>query len=130
MGKADCYTKRIDGWFAAPGSAIMQGEVNTAFFFETEFRFEDQEIAQRHPHYGRFLRLKPGKLIELTWVTGPRGTRGAETVLTLELEERGSGGAHVSLTHAGFPDEASKEQHAEAWPRVLEQLDRRRMELS
>ena len=34
----NAWTKQFDHWFAAPGSVIMQGEVNTAFFFETEYR--------------------------------------------------------------------------------------------
>lgn len=49
------WTQQIDRWFAAPGTAL----------------------------YSRFLRLEPSRLVELTWVTG--GTKGAETVVTVEM---------------------------------------------
>jgi hypothetical protein len=50
--------------------------VNAPFFFETEYKFESQTEAQRHPRYGRFLQLVPDQLVQLTWVTGACGTEG------------------------------------------------------
>ena len=116
------WTTGFDRWFAAPGSVLMHPQVNAAFFFETEFRAEGQSAAQRHPHYGRFLRLIVDRLIELTWVTGAGGTEGAETVVTVELQPKGSRTC-LTLTHAGFAGEAARDRHREAWPMVLAQLD-------
>ncbi len=119
------WTDRLDSWFAAPGSVLMPAvEVNAPFFFETEYKFESQEPARRHPHYGRFLRLQRPELVELTWVTGAGGTEGAETVVTVELTPHRSG-AHLRLTHAGFPHDQARDRTADAWPMVLEQLDGR-----
>jgi uncharacterized protein YndB with AHSA1/START domain len=119
------WTTGFDRWFAAPGSVLMQAHVNAPFFFETEFKPEGQPVAQRHPHYGRFLRLEVNRLVELTWVTGAGGTEGAETVVTVVLEPKDSSSTHLVLTHAGFADEAACSRHRGAWPIVLAQLNSR-----
>ncbi|WP_235949760.1 SRPBCC family protein [Paenibacillus apii] len=119
----EAWTRKFDRWFAEPGSVIMEGEVNTVFFFETVSRTAQDSTIRRHPHYGRFLRLEQDRLVEMTWVTGEGGTKGAETVVTAQLVPR-QGGTLLSLTHSGFPDEDSRDAHEQAWPFVLEQLDK------
>jgi uncharacterized protein YndB with AHSA1/START domain len=115
------WTEEFDHWFAEPGTLLMQGEVDVPFYFETRFD------GQRHAHYGRFLKLVPDRLIKMTWVTGNPGTKGAETVVTVELTPL-EAGTHVRLTHAGLVDEKSRDGHKEAWPLVLEHLEKRMSE--
>jgi hypothetical protein len=102
----------------APGPLL-----HAPFYFETVHGADFRGVGQRHPHYGRILRLEVDRLVEFTWVTGVDGTEGAETVLTVELLPS-NGGTQLHLTHAGFANDPSRKRHAGAWPAVLEQLER------
>lgn len=116
------WAKDFDLWFAAPGTLLMQDEIDSPFFFETRFE------GQRHPHYGRFLRLVPNELVEMTWVTGNPGTKGAETIVTVEFSPT-EDGTEVRVTHAGHIDEESRDGHEDAWPMALEHLEKSMAEL-
>jgi uncharacterized protein YndB with AHSA1/START domain len=111
------WTEQFDRWFAAPGTVLMKPAVDAPFFFETHY------AGKRHPHYGRFLRLKADRLVELTWLTGTDGTEGAETVVTVEITPQGAGSS-VRLTHSGFASEESMKRHNKAWVEVLAHQDK------
>ena len=106
---------QIDRWFAIPGTVLMKPEINVPYFFYTQYD------GTKHAHHGRFLSLEPDRLIEMTWQTAV-GTKGAETVVRVELTPSGEG-TQLRLSHAGFCDEESMKGHAEAWPNALEHLD-------
>lgn len=110
------WTAEFDRWFASPGAIEMDPTVGAPFWFDVLFEGE------RHAHYGRFLDLEPNRHVVQTWVSGRDGTRGAETVVHVELEasERG---CHLRLSHGGFLDAGALERHRESWPHVLEHLD-------
>ncbi len=110
------WTQKFDRWFAEPGTLTMNAVEGGLYFFETHFE------GQRHPHYGRFLELKPNSVIRLTWVTGNPGTNGAETVITIRLTEHGDR-TRLEFTHAGFADDKTRRAHEEPWKHILKHLD-------
>jgi uncharacterized protein YndB with AHSA1/START domain len=111
------WTVRFDSWFASPGEIRMKPVEGEPYWFEVIHE------GNRHPHYGRFLTLESDRVIEQTWVTGPGGTEGAETVLKVDLNAGTEAGTTLRLTHSGFTDEASAKRHAESWPQILAHLD-------
>ncbi len=110
------WTVEFGNWLAAPGRILMRVEVGAPFYFETDFN------SRRYHHYGRFLVLEPDRKVVLTWVTGPSGTGGAETVLSIELKPLGSG-THVRLSQAGFLTDKAAREHEHAWHVGLRNLD-------
>ena len=112
----DAWTMHFDSWFAAPGEVAMNAVPGESYWFSVVHE------GQRYAHYGKFLRVEEGRLIEQTWVTGRNGTDGAETVVRVDLTPT-EGGAILRLEHGGFYDEASAQRHRDSWPMILEHLD-------
>jgi uncharacterized protein YndB with AHSA1/START domain len=112
------FTTGWEGWFALDRALVADPVVNGQLFFVVEHE------GKRHPHYGRFLVLEPGRRVELTWVTGKDGTQGAETVLSVDLEPR-AGGCALTLTHRGFYDQERADHHGKSWEQILDVLDNR-----
>jgi uncharacterized protein YndB with AHSA1/START domain len=110
------WTEGFDTWFASPGAIRMRPIEGEPYWFEVSHE------GTRHPHYGRFLSLERGQLIEQTWVTGDGGTEGAETVVRIELTATESGSV-LRLTHSGFANTEVAGRHADSWPRILTHLN-------
>jgi uncharacterized protein YndB with AHSA1/START domain len=73
-------------------------------------------------HYGRFIRLDRGRVIEHTWVS--EATRGIETVVTITFVPR-DGTTEVTLRHVNVPDDEVGRQHQEGWTWYLNELGER-----
>jgi len=71
------------------------------------------------PHYGRFTKMERPSVVEFTWMS--EGTKGAESVVTVTLQQRGDQ-TDVTLRHAGVPDDELGHQHKEGWTWILNAL--------
>ena len=71
------------------------------------------------PHYGRFTKMERPSVVEFTWMS--EGTKGAESVVTVTLQQRGDQ-TEVALRHAGVPDDELGRQHKEGWTWILNAL--------
>jgi uncharacterized glyoxalase superfamily protein PhnB/uncharacterized protein YndB with AHSA1/START domain len=115
----DAWTVGWELWFAAPGSVHTTPRVGAPFCFDVLEPSSERASGARHPHYGRYLELVPYSRVRCTWVTGPAGTAGIETVLTIALRPHAEGGTHCELTHEGFASAEAAARHAEGWTAVL-----------
>ena len=110
------WTEHFDWWFAEKGEVLMAPEIDTPWFFN------NRKDWGSHAHYGRFVELEPNKLIVTTWLTGPPGTAGDETLIRIELTPNDKG-TFLKMTHSGFSSEASCKGHIDNWPEGLAVLD-------
>ena len=102
----------IKRWFQ-PQRLIMDAKVDGLWHSEQEFE------GKRWPHYGRFLKLEPGKLVEETWMS--EATHGLESVVRVELTAK-DGGTDVKITHSGLPEDQAG-NHRQGWTEILQSLD-------
>ena len=102
----------VKRWFK-PARVIMNVQVDGLWHSDTEFE------GKHWPHYGRYLKVEPPRLLEETWMS--EATHGLESVLRIEFEPR-DGGTDIRLTHSGLPDDEA-ENHRQGWTELLQGLD-------
>jgi uncharacterized protein YndB with AHSA1/START domain len=73
-------------------------------------------------HYGRFLRVDRGKLLEYTWMS--ENTHGLESRVEISFEAR-KGGTQVTIVHRGLPDDEDGRNHEKGWAYFLGLLENR-----
>ncbi|HEY0229901.1 MAG TPA: SRPBCC domain-containing protein [Dokdonella sp.] len=110
----------LKAWLAAGGNASVDARVDGLFYLEMP------SGGRIYPHYGRYLRIERPRLLEFTWVS--EGTRGKESVVTIELTARGKQ-TELVLIHEGLPDEQMAAGHHGGWTEFLEGLVERLRQL-
>ena len=114
-----------DAWLdpEGPGSlwygskrVIMNLEVDALFYLLVEHE------GRTWAHYGRFVRLERGRVIEHTWMSEP--TRGLESVVTVTFASC-DGGTEMTLHHANVPDDNDGRGHKDGWAWCLGELAKR-----
>jgi uncharacterized protein YndB with AHSA1/START domain len=99
-------TKSPGGPWYGSEKVILNATVDGLFYHG--YRHEGRLWA----HYGRFIRLERGRVIEHTWMS--EATRGLESTVTITLEPQGDG-TLLTLRHAELPDDELGRQHEEGW---------------
>jgi uncharacterized protein YndB with AHSA1/START domain len=85
------------------------------------FFWGHQHANRMLPHYGRFLRVERGKLLEHTWMS--ESTHGLESTVSISFEAR-AGGTQVTILHRGLPDDDAGRGHEEGWEYFLGELEK------
>ena len=73
---------------------------------------------------GTYREVRPPERLVFTWSWTGTETDPAETLVTVELHDRG-GSTELALTHERFPNKAERDGHATGWSGSLERLGRR-----
>ena len=92
---------------------ILQPKVDGLFYHAVEHR------DRLWSHYGRFIALERGRLIQHTWMS--EATHGLESIVTIKLKPAGNGTEFV-LTHTGLPDDEMGRSHETGWNYISSQL--------
>lgn len=85
------------------------------------FRIAMRGTTGEHVHTGEYREVERPRRLVFTWVSS--GTRGRETLVTIELRPRGTDQTELSLTHELMPDDDAAARHRGGWGDILAKLD-------
>ena len=87
------------------------------------YRVDMIQGERRHRLAGRYVEVRPPERLVFTWEWENEPAHGLETLVTIELFDRG-GSTELVLTHERFIDSASRDEHGKGWNGCLARLGR------
>lgn len=111
-------------WYCPEGGTVDAAEVDLAVGgrFKVAMRMPDGI----HVAYGVYREIEPPRKLVFTWQWEGGGDelREGETLVTIELEERGDS-TELVLTHERFATAESRDGHEQGWASALNKLEAR-----
>ena len=87
------------------------------------YRVDMIQGERKHRVTGKYIEVRPPERLVFTWQWENEPAEGFETLVTIELFDRG-GSTELVLTHDRFPDGASRDEHEKGWNGCLDRLGR------
>lgn len=120
----EAFTRKevIQSWFGPEGFTIPRADIDARA--GGKYRCEMHSPAgAAYVLVGEFRELVPSEKIAFTWSWLANGELGPETLVTLHLADR-AGRTELTLEHAGFATEDTRDSHQDGWTSSLESLTR------
>lgn len=108
-------------WFCPEGGTVdaAESDLEVGGRFKVAMRMPDGV----HVATGMYREIEPPSRLAFTWRwEGGEGLKEGETLVTLELHERGDA-TELVLTHEGFPTGDARDGHEQGWSSALNHLD-------
>jgi uncharacterized protein YndB with AHSA1/START domain len=114
----------VKEWFV-PKAARWVGEPEIDARPGGRYRFTVAQDTRRWTIHGTYREVKPPERLVFTWEweDDPDRKDAGDTLVTIELRERGAG-TEVVLTHERFPNVRARREHEAGWREVLETIGR------
>jgi len=87
------------------------------------YRIEMKLEEKTHTVVGTYREIRPPEKLVFTWRWENEPAHVGDTLVTIELFDRG-GKTELILTHEGFANEASRDEHNKGWAGCLDRLAR------
>jgi uncharacterized protein YndB with AHSA1/START domain len=112
--------EQIARWWGPDAGPVLSAEtdVRPGGRFRVVFRTRDGE---EHDSRGVYREVEPQRRLVFTWQWASMPER--ESLVTVELREIPEG-TELTLTHAQFDDEATRDSHRSGWSGALDKLEK------
>ena len=112
-------------WFIEPTEGRWTEEPQLDARPGGRYRFSGESGGKAWCIYGTYREVKPPERLVFTWEWEdyPEKGESGKTLVTVEFLDRG-GQTELLLTHEGFPNEASREDHRAGWSGCFDAIQR------